>query len=162
MFKKRRLHLCLFLLAILAGILIGYTIIAYPRRNLAFYESSATGPFCGLTSVATICSLKGIETNISTVYRHAGADKKGYTSLANCQRALQELGVPCDAVRFKSARDLPPGVPVLCALRQLKGLHAVVIIRNQDKVLVIDGQISFKESTQWLDRVTAHNGVIPR
>jgi hypothetical protein len=82
--------------------------------------------------------------------------------LANCHRSLEELGVPCDAIHFRSVNDLPEAVPILCVLRRRNGLHSVVIIRRADRVLVIDGQHTFRQTTKWLDSVTAYVGLVPR
>lgn len=163
MFAKRKFTVVLILVAVLISSIVSYLLFnKYIKTHKAFYEfSTHRGPFCGLVSVATICSLKGIETNISTVYRHAGVQNEG-TSLAHCQRALEELGVLYKAIRFKAAKNLPEGVPILCTLRAKKGLHAVVIFRRADNVLVIDGQRTLRKSTDWLDSVTVNLALVPR
>ena len=124
------------------------------------YDSKVSKPFCGITSVATICALRGINTTMSEVYRCAGVNNDGTSSLG-CKRALKALGVTSDAVRFKSVADLPEGVPILCALRSMRGLHAVVIIRRSNEVLFIDGQIVNRFPEKHVDALTEHVALVP-
>lgn len=123
------------------------------------YESLTPSPYCGIVSVVNICSLYGIETNMSEVYQYTGVGKRG-TSLFRCKRALENLGVRCLAVRFRSVSQLPLEVPILCVLRGKDVPHAVVIICRPRQVVMVDGQKVQNLSAKELDQMSEGIGLI--
>jgi hypothetical protein len=152
-------------LTCIAGVAAGYAVTVTFAGGGACYRPDirpSSRPFCGLSAVATICTIAGRPANLSEVYLHAGATDKG-TTLAQCQQALTSLDVPNKFVRFRSLSELPERVPILCPLHVGIGRpsHAVVIYRIMDRTLMIDGRHIAVVDVGELSKVTLGLAIVP-
>jgi ABC-type bacteriocin/lantibiotic exporter with double-glycine peptidase domain len=151
--------------AALAAIVVVSTVIGtvawVSAEDDALYVPPPSGQaYCGLVSVANLCGLYHITTNMSEVYKYAGMTKEG-TPVSACMRALNALGVPVDLVRFRSLSELPERRPFICVMRTRYGHHAVVALRRCTNVLLVDEQEIRTERISDLDRATAHVALVP-
>ena len=121
---------------------------------------------CGLTAVVNICRMSGIPLELHEAYRRSGTvlDHKRGISLLGCKRALESSGLRCETLRFKSVLDLPEAVPILLTLKgedQTKSrLHAVVALRRDKRLLIIDGHEVNEFRSIDIDRKTANIAII--
>jgi hypothetical protein len=152
------------LLCSIAGLLVGAWLFQKGADAARDYEGAEfTKPICGISAVATICSLRGRPVDMGTVVCHTGLEDRGI-SLRGCLTALNDLGVSSLAVRFRSVADLPERVPCLCVVRTMKGTgrHAIVVIRSADTFLIIDGPQSRETDRRYLESVSEHLALVPR
>jgi hypothetical protein len=118
-------------------------------------------PLCGPLAIVNMCSLCGIQTDLTSVVRRTGLETQG-VSLGRCVTVLSDLGVSCELRRFHSASDLPEAVPVLCVVRTQAGSHAVVAVRKEKNVLLVDGQNNQVVSVPYVDCVSDGIAVVPQ
>jgi ABC-type bacteriocin/lantibiotic exporter with double-glycine peptidase domain len=148
------------------GVLGGYVIPVTCSKGKAYYRPNvgqSSRPFCGLSAVATICTMAGRTTNLSEAFLHAGVTAKG-TTLAQCQQAMTSLGVPNKLVEFTSLSELPERVPILCPLHvrtDQDQFHAVTVYRVKDRVLVIDGRHTQACDVDMLSKATLGLAIVP-
>lgn len=157
--NKRSLHLGMILGAICFVILAG-SLICLSVKPDTYYGSGMESEICGLTAVVNICSLHGIRADFIELCKYIAATDEKKTTLLACKEALEQLGIESEAVRFKSAANLPEGVPILCVLRRKKGFHAAAAIRRADRVLLIDGQKIERCSVGHMDNYTENVALV--
>ncbi len=127
------------------------------------YEPTTTQggqPTCGILAIVNLCSFLGKQTDIGTVYLLTGLGNDGIT-LQACLAALEQLKIPCEAIRFSSGYDIPDSLPCICVVQKRAGLHAVVALRDGDNILLVDGSKSFNVSVDYFNRVYAYWTLVP-
>ncbi|MHC4396359.1 MAG: cysteine peptidase family C39 domain-containing protein [Planctomycetota bacterium] len=164
MMTKSVLSLVVFVAGVFLSLAGGFLLLqgSGERPVMTPYKGSSV---CGLSAVANICGIFGRPLELTEVYSRAGAplDHKLGISLLSCKRALEASGINCTSLRFDSIDELPEATPIILTILLGKNqqgedrLHAVVAIRRDKRVLIIDEQ---KVSTVALDRLDKQVGDI--
>ena len=134
-------------------------VVVCGTRGRYYTPHPSARPHCGLVAVETICRLHNVETNPSEIYLYAGVTEKG-TTLLGCKRALEAKGFGCRAIECLSTSDLPEGVAILGVFRAKESPHAVVLIRNAARVIVLDGPVSRTMNTVEADKFFGGNAIV--
>jgi hypothetical protein len=131
--------------------------------QLTRYKGSS---LCGLAAVVNICRMWGIPLELGQAYRRAAEpldDRRGI-SLLGCKRALEASGVGCEVLRFRSIGDLPGATPILLTLQgkdRLKDrLHAVAVVRDGKRVLLIDGHNVYAVTSDYVDKQIGNIAIV--
>lgn len=124
-------------------------------------------PVCGFSACMNLCSLLKDDVDVG-FFRSLAASTRGVT-LNDCKECLSRAGVDCSVIQFSNASCLPRDVPALAIVRTarvrkfLRGTayHAVVVQREREQWLIVDGNKSFVCSEAFLDAVCIGAALVP-
>jgi hypothetical protein len=110
--------------------------LAEIEKNFSLPKGPRSSKYCGPNALLAVCGILGVKTSSKEIAKLAGADEKGFTSMAGLKKAAEALGLKAEGVDI-----------TIDELRKSKKLaiafippdnYIVVVGFSDDKVVLID------------------------
>jgi hypothetical protein len=110
--------------------------VAEIEKSSSLPKGPRSSKYCGPNALLAVCGILGVKTSSKEIAQLAGADEKGFTSMAGLKKAAEALGLKAEGVDI-TIDDLRKSKKLAIAFTPPD--HYIVVVGfSDDKVVLID------------------------